>query len=62
MVYIGNSPDPFRWIKATYKSYEDDESKRKYVGSKYVVKFLKSIENNEDEIPSDNPFAKMFGM
>jgi len=62
MVYIGNSPDPFRWIKATYKKYEDDESKRKYVGSKYVVKFLKSIENNNDEIPTDNPYAKMFDL
>lgn len=62
MVYIGNSPDPFRWIKAKKIDFEEDEDKRKYVGSRYVIKFLKSVESNNDEIPTNNPYAKMFGI
>ena len=62
MVYISNSPDPFRWIKAKKIEFEEDENKRKYVGSRYVIKFLKSVESNDDEISTNNPYAKMFGI
>lgn len=60
--YISNCPDPYRWLIAKFYPYEPDEKKRKYVGSKYVNKFLKSIESKEDTLAKGNQFAKAYGL
>jgi hypothetical protein len=62
LVYITNSPDPFRWLIAKFHPFESNESKRKYVGSRHVSKFLKAVESNGDKLSKDNPFAKLFNM
>ena len=62
LVYITNSPDPYRWVIAKFHPFEPDEYKRKYVGSRHVIKYLKSIESDGEKISKDNPFAKLFNM
>ena len=62
LCYISNCPDPYRWLIAKYIPFEPDEKKRKYVGSKYVNRYLKSIESNTETLSKGNQYAKAYGL